>query len=324
MRNSFDMNLESLKKYLGASPTPNDFDNYWQKSIKEANKIVSNYKIKKTHFFSNIADCYDMFYTSIDNIKIHTKMIIPKNKEKMPCIINFHGLNCDSGEWTSLLPFASEGYCVFSMDCRGQGGGYEDSFYGRSNIELGFLLKGIFEALSGNIDKLYYRNIILDAYKLYTIISTFEYIDKDRMGVTGWSQGGALTVALAALVPGIKCIAPVHPYLSDYKRFWQLGINNKAYEGITNYFRIFDPHHKTEDQLFKTLSYIDIKNMAKNIKANVFFSCGLKDTSCPPSTQFAVFNQMKCKKYLNLFHDFDHEILPTLNDEIFTFFKENL
>ncbi len=324
MQIPFDLDTEELKNYKGINPKPFDFDAYWQKAITEINSIKNNIKIIKSTFESKIADCYDLYYSSTKGARIHSKMLLPKDKKKLPCIIKFHGLNCDSGEWTSLIPFVSEGYCVFSMDCRGQAGTSDDCVLSNDNTLSGFLCRGINDALKGNFNNLYYKDVILDSYKLYQIVINFEYIDKERIAVTGWSQGGALAIALAALVPSIKCLAPVHPYLSDYKRVWQLGLSTKAYEGINQYFRQRDPHHKTENEFFNALGYIDIKNMADKIKANVFFSCGLKDTTCPPSTQYAVYNRIKSTKYMNLFYDFDHENLTNLNDEIFSFIKNNL
>jgi cephalosporin-C deacetylase len=46
---------------------------------------------------------------------------------------------------------------------------------------------------------------------------------------------------------------------------------------------------------------------------------GLMDTICPPSTQFAAFNKMTCKKEMKIFPDFGHEYLPGFHDLTFQF-----
>jgi cephalosporin-C deacetylase len=46
---------------------------------------------------------------------------------------------------------------------------------------------------------------------------------------------------------------------------------------------------------------------------------GLMDTVCPPSTQFAAYNKMQCKKSYVIYPDFGHETLPGVNDTIFQF-----
>ena len=49
-------------------------------------------------------------------------------------------------------------------------------------------------------------------------------VDADRVAATGGSQGGALTLACAALEPRIKRAAPVFPFLCDYQRVWEMDL----------------------------------------------------------------------------------------------------
>ena len=90
--------------------------------------------------------------------------------------------------------------------------------------------------------------------------------------------------------------AAVVLYLSDYKRIYEMDLNKGAYEGIRYYFRNFDPTHSRESEVFKRLGYIDVQNLAKRIKAEVLMLTGLMDTTCPPSTQFAVYNKITSNK----------------------------
>jgi cephalosporin-C deacetylase len=43
------------------------------------------------------------------------------------------------------------------------------------------------------------------------------------------------------------------------------------------------------------------------------------DDICPPSTQFAAYNKMTCKKNMVLYPDFGHEGLPGAGDKTFEF-----
>ena len=139
------------------------------------------------------------------------------------------------------------------------------------------------------------------------------------MGSTGVSQGGGLTIACAALEPNIKRLAPLYPFLSDYKRVWELDLAENAYEELRTYFRLFDPMHLKEEDIFTKLGYIDIKNLAKWIKGEVLMGVGLMDTICPPSTQFAAYNRIKSKKNMLMYPDYEHEIIPGFQDRVFEF-----
>jgi cephalosporin-C deacetylase-like acetyl esterase len=48
--------------------------------------------------------------------------------------------------------------------------------------------------------------------------------------------------------------------------------------------------------VFRTLSYVDIKNLAPWVQAPVFMSVGLLDDVCPPHINFAAYNNLKAPK----------------------------
>lgn len=147
-------------------------------------------------------------------------------------------------------------------------------------------------------------------------------VDPERVGAMGGSQGGALTIACAALEPRIKRLAPVYPFLSDYRRVWQMDLAVNAYEELRTYFRQFDPLHQREDEIFTRLGYIDIQHLAERIQGEVMMGVGLMDTVCPPSTQYAAFNKIKAPKRDIIYPDFGHESLPGFADRTMQFFIE--
>ena len=147
----------------------------------------------------------------------------------------------------------------------------------------------------------------------------FDEVDAARVGTTGGSQGGALSIACAALVPEIKRCVSVYPFLSDYKRVWEMDLAKDAYAELKTFFRHFDPRHEREDEIFSRLGYIDVKNLALRIKAETLLGISLMDTICPPSTQFAVFNNISAKKDAVIYPDFGHEGLPGFSDRAFDF-----
>lgn len=145
-------------------------------------------------------------------------------------------------------------------------------------------------------------------------------VDAERVGATGPSQGGALTIACTALEPRIKRAVPVYPFLSDYKRVWEMDHARDAYKELQEYFRFFDPTHGHEKEVFENLGYIDIQNLASRIRAEVLWGIGLMDTICPPSSQFAAYNKITSKKTMVIYPDFGHEDLPGFNDQAFQYF----
>jgi cephalosporin-C deacetylase len=100
---------------------------------------------------------------------------------------------------------------------------------------------------------------------------------------------------------------------------WDLDLANDAYVELRNFFRMFDPRHEREEQIFTRLGYIDVKNLAPRIRARVLMGLTLMDRICPPSTQFAVYNAITSPKEAVIYPDFGHENLPGCPDRAFDF-----
>lgn len=316
---AIDMPLEKLKKYMGVNPRPDDFDEFWDRSLAELDRIDPCPTFDKVDFPSSIADTYELRFTSVKNARIYAKFMRPKRiNGKAPALLMFHGLSGCSSEYSSLLGYVSQGFCVAFMDARGQGGYSEDV----GGVPGTTFSTPFMRGFDGEPEDLLCRDMFLDSAMLARVIMNLDYVDENRVGATGGSQGGALTLACAALVPTLKMCAPTYPYLCDYKRVWDMDLDKGAYEGIRYYLRHFDPRHEHIDEFFTKLGYIDLQFLAPRIKAKVLMSTGLMDNCCPPSTQFAAYNKITSEKHMNIYPDYGHEGLKGNSDIIFKFFSE--
>ena len=314
-----DMPLDELKKYNGSSPCPPDMDEYWDRAIAEMKATDPGVELIPSRFQVPFAECYDLYFTGVRGARIHAKYIRPKNSEtKHPAVLQFHGYTGSSGDWNDKLNYAAMGYSVAALDCRGQGGKSEDTGGVKGNTFRGHIIRGLDEGA----DHLLFRHIFLDTAQLAKIVMEMPEIDENRVGAMGGSQGGALTLACASLEPRIKRLAPVYPFLCDYRRVWEMDLAKDAYEELRTHFRFFDPLHTRENEIFEKLGYIDIQNLVPRIKGEVLMAITLMDNICPPSTQFAVFNKINSKKEAVIFPDYGHETLPGQNDRSFRFLME--
>ena len=259
------------------------------------------------------AASFHLYFTGVGGARIHAKLLHPINSTyPHPAVLLFHGYTGDSGDRSDKLGYVSEGFTVAALDCRGQAGLSEDRGSVTENTQHGHIIRGLEDALNGIPEKLLFRQIFLDTAQLAIIIMDMPEIDADRVGVTGASQGGALTVACAALEPRIKRAAPIYPFLCDYKRVWEMDQAKDAYLELQEYFRHSDPTHKHEDSVFEKLANIDIQFLTSRIQAEVLWGIGLMDTICPPSTQVAIYNKIVSPKEMTIYPDFGHEPFPGL------------
>ena len=312
-----DMPIEQLQNYQGQNPKPADWEKYWERALHELDQTDPQPELIKSDFKVPNAECFDLYFNGVKSCRIHAKLIKPSNIEKkVPAMLMFHGYSDSAGEWNQKLNYTSIGFVVAAMDVRGQGGLSEDLNPVRGTTLNGHIVRGIDDP---DPDNLFFRQVFLDTAQLARVLMSFDFVDENRLAVKGGSQGGALTLACAALVPQIKKIAVWYPFLSDFKRSYEMG---HAPAEIPTYFRKCNPDHSREEEVFQKLGYIDVQFLAPKIKAEVLFFTGLTDVTCPPSTQAAVYNKLTCKKKQLFYPDFGHEDLTGSNDIAMQFFLD--
>ena len=311
-----DKPLAELRTYTGRNPRPADFDSFWDNSLAEMKKLDPKVELIPAKFTAALADCFDLHFTGVGGARVHAKYLRPKTgKQPHPAILLFHGYSGNAGDWFDKLAWVAQGFSVFALNCRGQGGRSQDLGGVTGTTLRGHIIRGLDDAP----EKILFRQIYLDTAQLAGLAMQMPEVDPKRVGATGGSQGGGLTLACAALEPRIKLAAPVFPFLCDYQRVWEMDLATGAYEELKTYFRQFDPHHQREQEIFTKLGYIDCQHLAPRIRGEVLMTTGLMDQICPPSTQFAAYNKITAKKNMVLYPDFGHEGMPGLSDTISTF-----
>ena len=314
----FEMPVQELRTYAGRNPRPSDFDEYWARALAELDATDPSPELVPYPSPANFAECFDLWFTGVRGARIHAKYVRPLTAGQHPAVLKFHGYSGNSGDLFNKLPWAAQGIAVAAMDVRGQGGLSEDVGGMKGTTLRGQIVRG----LSDHPDQLLFRQIFLDTAQLARVVGEFAEVDSKRIGATGGSQGGGLTLACAALVPSLVRAAPVFPFLTDYQRVWEMDLAKDAYDELTEYFRRFDPTHAREEEIFTRLGYIDVQHLAGRVKAKVLMTTSLMDMVCPPSTQFAAYNKVKSDKDVVFYPDFGHEDLPGSDDRIFEFLAE--
>ncbi|GIO89943.1 alpha/beta fold hydrolase [Paenibacillus lactis] len=311
-----DMPLAELRQYQGTNPKPADFDAYWDRALTELRSVEPMVELVASDFQTPQAECFDMYYNGVRGARIHAKYLRPRGLEQPhPAVLLFHGYSGNAGDWSDKLSYVSLGYSVLAMDCRGQGGLSEDTGGVKGTTLNGHIVRG----LDDHPDQLLFRQMFLDTAQLARVAFELPETDASRVYATGGSQGGALTLACAALEPRIRKLAAVFPFLCDYKRVWEMDLAKDAYQELRTFFRYHDPLHEREEEIFTKLGYIDLQFLAERIRGEVLMLVGLMDTVCPPSTQFAAYNKMTAKKQLVIYTDYGHEHLPAANDKVMQF-----
>ena len=212
----------------------------------------------------------------------------------------------------------------------------------KSNQTPAEQLDGIFDALPVLVER-HERGLAevesLLAEKGLVRVSPAEYTDEDRSAVRRHFErrlapiisplivdprhpfpnlrNGRLFVA-CSLDKRIRAAAPWIPFLSDYPDYFKIVhwpaevIFKKQQEtGISN------------RDLYKMLSYFDVKNFTRRITCPILMGVGLQDPTCPPHTNFAGYNLISSQKQFVIYPECGHDTRhPDWDDRQRDFFRK--
>jgi cephalosporin-C deacetylase len=145
----------------------------------------------------------------------------------------------------------------------------------------------------------------MDAVRAFDFLAGLPEVDGTRIGVQGSSQGGALTLLVAALrASRVTCASAGAPYLCSMLDAASL-TRSYPYEEINDYLRLWPDRRSTVKGV---LDYFDIHNFATAISCPIIVNIGLRDDVCPPETGFALFREIAADDkqlytYENCAHD---------------------
>ncbi|MDD7044709.1 MAG: acetylxylan esterase [Peptoniphilaceae bacterium] len=303
---------------------PADFEDFWAGQIKDLEGLTPSYKIERA-FEDDFerGDFYHLYFESFDQSMIHCKYLRPKTEEKFPLVVTFHGYPGATRSYFEYSSFLDQGIAVLAMDCRGQGGlSFEME---KARLNKGPTVSGhIIDGINGDKEDLFYINIFKDAYLTVNLAKSLEGVDVDKIYLAGSSQGGGITIVTGALQREVvKKAYILYPFLTDYRKVYELDYDELAYEGLRYYMRWFDPQGKDLDKFFDKLAYIDAANFADKIEADIIYGISLADEVIPPEVQLAVYNEIKAPKKLFQFKGFGHEKICPMEDEVLPFFKDD-
>jgi len=298
----FDLSLEELEHYRPHREEMPDFDEFWRLTLEEARQHPLNAQFEPVDYGLRLIDTYDVTYSGYGGQRIKGWFLAPRGATGLlPCVVEYIGYGGGRGfpqGWTTL---PSAGFSTLIMDTRGQGSSWQpgdtpDLFEGANPFYPGFMTQGILDPKN-----YYYRRVFTDAVRAVEAARAHPQVDSARVAITGGSQGGGITLAVAGLQPDVVAALPDVPFLCHYRRATTL-VDSSPYNEIAKYCQT---HRDKTETAFKTLTYFDGVNFATRARAKALFSVGLMDEICPPSTVYAAYNYYGGEKNI-LTYTFNH------------------
>ncbi len=299
-----DLSPDEVAAYRSADQPPADFAGQWAATLAEARTVPMLPDVVRVPTGLGLVETYDVTFPGFGGEPIRAWLNLPAGATgRLPVVVTYNGYGGGRGLPIEHLVWASAGYAELFMDTRGQGSGWGSGGdtpdpHGGGPSGGGFLTRGI-ESFTTS----YYRRLVTDAVRAVDAVRALPGIDPDRVVVTGISQGGGLTLAVAGLVDGLAAVMPDVPFLCDFRRAVDVADTDPYLEVA----RLLAVRRGAVEQVFATLAYIDGVHHAARATAPALFSVALADRTCPPSTVYAAFNAYAAQASIEVYPFNDHE-----------------
>ncbi|WP_297273427.1 acetylxylan esterase [uncultured Bacteroides sp.] len=276
------------------SQLPDDFLKFWETTLANARQTPLNPTMTLLpERCTETSNVYEVsFQTKAWGGRMFGILSVPKAEGTYPALLRVPG--------AGVRPYSGDTYLapgkviVLEVGIHGIPVTMQQSVY--DNLAAG-ALNGYWNFCRDNRDQNYYNRVIVGALRAVDFICSLPQYNGKALGVTGSSQGGALSVITAALDSRVTFYGAVHPALCDHEAFLK-----KRAGGWPHYYYQAAP----TDKELKALRYYDTANFARCLKATGWFSWGYNDEVCPPTSMYAAYNAVTAPKELHLYLETGH------------------
>ena len=287
----------SPEKIKPFAQEPKDFDDFWKKTLDEARQIDLNpTKVLLPERCTKDVNVYEISYHNNRwGSKMYGVLSVPVKPGKYPALLRVPGAGVRpySGD-----TYTATGKCiVLEIGIHGVPVTMEQKVY---DDLANAALNGYWDTNLENPDRNAYKRVVTGAVKGVDMIASLDEWDGKTLGVTGSSQGGFLSLAVAALDKRVTFLAAVHDAMCDY----EAELHGVA-GGWPHYFYHAKMNAITKARL-EGARYYDGVNFARRITVPGWYSFGYNDEVVPPTSSYGLYNSVKAPKTLSLYQMTGH------------------
>lgn len=305
----FDLPADQLVAYRTPTPEPEGLDDWWRTRLDKSRAaakppVLTRYEPE----LYGALPVWDVEFSGCDGDPVRAWYLRPPGSDAdtpLPTVVTFIGYGGGRGLPVEHTLLPSAGFAVFVMDVRGQGGRASIGATSDRGAALdgpthpGMMTRGL-----DSPENYYFTRLLADAARAVEVVADLDGVDRDRIAVSGGSQGGAQALAAAALTDLVKVCHADIPFLCDVQRAVTVS-------STTPYTEVADFLAQQIDLVptaLDTLRYVDCALLARRITAECLLSVGLMDPVCPPSTVYAAYNEITATKDLAVFPFTGHAV----------------
>lgn len=280
----------SPEKLAPATQCPNDFDAFWNDALTKARGLgLDPHLTPLPDRSTQDVDVYEVsFVNDRPGGRIFGILCVPKKPGRYPALLRVPGAGVRpyGGDiWTAAQGAITLEIGIHGMPVTLPQHIYDEIFRGG--------LDNYWDTNLEHPDKNYYKRVVVGAVRAVDYIASLPQWDGTHLGVTGSSQGGFLSLAVAALDKRVTFMGAVHDAMCDYES----ELNGVA-GGWPHYF-YNDKSPST--QRINGARYYDGVNFARRVTCPSWFSFGYNDEVVSPTSAYATYNVVTAPKTLSVY-----------------------
>ena len=268
---------------------PKDWRKFWRKQVKQVRRQKMEVKLTPVAIPGKDSldyVCYDLEINCITARPVWGYLALPRDAKphSLPIAIKAHSAGKMTDSWTkatvkAAVKLAKSGNGAIALDINAHGvlNGQDDAYY----EALGKELNGYSSWPVKDRESFYFNGMFLRLVRALDYLCSRKEWDGKRVLITGGSQGGAQSAALAGLDPRVSMVVVDVPAMWDVGGMLvgRLSAWNKPLE-----------REGVDSPAAKVAPYYDAANFMRHYKGELVVNVGLIDTTCPPADVWAVYN----------------------------------
>lgn len=275
---------------------PADFDEFWAARKRQLAAVPINARLAPVQQATTGVTAFDLQVDSlgapVSGYFVKPEGAKPKN---LPIILTVHGAGVRSASLGSATSWAKQNFLALDINAHGLPNGQPDKFY--SDLAAGDL-KDYRTRGRESRDTVYFQGMFLRLVRALDFLTAQPEWDGRTVVVFGASQGGYQAIVAGGLDPRVTFLAASVPAGCDH--------TGSTVNRINGWPKFIATGEQPPAGVLAAVRYYDAMNFATRTKAGAVFTVGFIDTTCPPTSIYAAYNNLPGKKSIHNDPDAGH------------------
>jgi len=263
---------------------PADFHKFWKKQLQQAEKTPLTAQVTPLPRYSTDKVRVSLVCLNVGPGKRNVYGYLSEPNDTLSHPVLFSPPGAGNGKRTPELYYAEQGYIFLNINIHhDHNSELSDSAYNTIKQQTEEYWTRGWESR----EACYYRDVYTACSRCVDWLCLHPRWDGKNVGVTGGSQGGALSVVTAALNGKVTFCVSFYPALCDITGF----LHQRA-GGWPRFFDKYPLEDVPQQKAVETMQYYDVVNFGRTLHCPTFLSYGYADNTCPPTSVAALQNSI--------------------------------